>query len=543
MKIIDSIFKQKKYNTTAIVEIILNLFGIKYTKDKIYDLLENHIDYPSLLALKELLLYYGINSAAIRKGIYNYSDFETPFVALIQHEHWANPEYVLIRDVVDDTIIYFDPIDHIEKSKKITIFEGLDKGIVLLLDSEHCKDEPGYLENKKTSDIKKLKLRFPYYVLFVFTLTSLIHQLFATNLNWLSLIFTITSCIGFGLCSLLILYEIDEHNPFLKEVCGGKTKKGNCGEILDSKGAKFLGISWVTWGGSFFATFYILQLIFSGQPENTIIWAMLCIIVSPFIIYSLYYQAIVARQWCVLCLGVQLIIFINAFFSLIYVLSMLPVLPNSWSSYTVPIFVGLLVLHSIGTVTMLLKKSKDSTGFEKRWRKLKYNPEIFKFLLQRNENIPFQVEGLGLVIGNPTAKREIVKVCNPYCGPCSKAHPELDSLIEKNSDVKLRIIFTASGETDDIKTAPVRLLLAIEEKYGTLLTRQALSDWYSLKEKDYNSFAERYIMNDNLGDQDEKIMAMRDWVDKMKIRATPTIFIDGYELPDGYRITELKNIL
>jgi len=48
-------------------------------------------------------------------------------------------------------------------------------------------------------------------------------------------------------------------------------------------------------------------------------------------------------------------------------------------------------------------------------------------------------------------------------------------------------------------------------------------------------------MNGELTLQKEKIYAMRAWCDSMKIRVTPTIFVNGAELPESYLIAELKN--
>lgn len=112
----------------------------------------------------------------------------------------------------------------------------------------------------------------------------------------------------------------------------------------------------------------------------------------------------------------------------------------------------------------------------------------------------------------------------------------------KGRKVKIRIIFTASGEESDKKTAPVQHLLAIQEKYGLHQVQQALDDWYLADEKNYEKFAKKYPMNGELKNQKDKIIAMRDWCDNMKIRATPTIFINGSELPDTYLISELKNL-
>lgn len=106
------------------------------------------------------------------------------------------------------------------------------------------------------------------------------------------------------------------------------------------------------------------------------------------------------------------------------------------------------------------------------------------------------------------AKNEIIKVCNPYCGPCSKAHPELEEIIERNPDVKICVVFTATGEERDMRTAPVSHFLAIEGKYGSERAREALDAWYLSEEKNYEQFSSKYPMNGELGEQYDKIKAM-----------------------------------
>lgn len=72
-------------------------------------------------------------------------------------------------------------------------------------------------------------------------------------------------------------------------------------------------------------------------------------------------------------------------------------------------------------------------------------------------------------------------------------------------------------------------------------TRSHLRDnWYMAKAKDYPVFAKKYPMNGELQLQKDKIKAMHHWCDQMKIRATPTLFINGYELPESYQVNELK---
>ena len=50
-------------------------------------------------------------------------------------------------------------------------------------------------------------------------------------------------------------------------------------------------------------------------------------------------------------------------------------------------------------------------------------------------------------------------------------------------------------------------------------------------------------MNIDHAKQASKIEAMFKWCDDMEIIATPTIFINGYQLPDAYDIEDLQYFL
>jgi len=105
------------------------------------------------------------------------------------------------------------------------------------------------------------------------------------------------------------------------------------------------------------------------------------------------------------------------------------------------------------------------------------------------------------------------------------------------------MIFTAADDDEDMKAFPVRHLMAIAEKNNPVLLRNALDDWYNAKVKDYGQFASRYPMNGELAKQGQKLKAMKKWCGEVKITGTPTVFVNGYELPSQYRISDLKNLL
>jgi protein-disulfide isomerase len=70
-----------------------------------------------------------------------------------------------------------------------------------------------------------------------------------------------------------------------------------------------------------------------------------------------------------------------------------------------------------------------------------------------------------------------------------------------------------------------------------------LDDWYFADKSEYEVFAAKYPMNKELKRQNEKLDAMRIWCDKTGINFTPTFFVNGYQLPEIYSVSDLKYFL
>ncbi|WP_164122321.1 vitamin K epoxide reductase family protein [Sphingobacterium sp. xlx-130] len=544
MSILNLFTVKKENDILNISKFLLRGLNVKFTSKNLSDKLVNHAEYPSLLSLKDILFDYSIESAAIRKGEYSYSDFETPFICSIQKEGWSKPSFTIVTKAEDNGIEYLEPLSNSIQSISLQDFEKIDKNIILLMDTSAAKDEPNLETNRTKERARKVSKRVPVYLTILALITSVGFSLsspFGIE-NGIGIGYILTSFIGLLASSLLLWHDIDAHNPFLKEVCGGNAKKMNCNAVLTSSKASFLGLSWSTWGFAYFACFFVTQILFPANISFIALWSTLSIIAAPYILFSIYYQGKIVKQWCPLCIAVQAVLAVNALIAVVFMVSgtyaLTAITPYST---IIVLLLGSSLLFAAYKAIPIFKSANDSKSYEKKWKNLRYNPEIFNALLDKAETVNYSVENLGIVVGNPNATNEIIKVCNPYCGPCAKAHPELEHIVNSNNDVKVRIIFTASGEEEDIKTPPVAHLLAIQQKLGVETVHTALDDWYMAPSKDYEAFAKKYPMNGELKQQTEKIQAMRDWCNDMKIRATPTIYINGRELPDNYNIADLKN--
>lgn len=540
-------FFHNSYNSNLLrsCSFLLEQYGITHTKKYLKELLENHNDDLSFLSIIDIVSEYGIESGAVHKGKSSYSDFDTPFICSIQQQNWPQAYFTVVTYCEGDKIIYLSPNSNKLKESSLLEFEKIDKEVILLFDDTHKKEEKNYKDNKEKEKNEALRSIIPIIFLGIIFLKSLITQVSATYYlpySWPAPVFLTTSGIGLLIAFLLLLHDVDSYNPFFKEVCGGGLGKSklNCNAVLSSSGSYFLGISWSIWGFSYFSTFFICQIIFSSSIPYLFLWAILSLVMVIFIPYSLYYQYKIVKQWCPLCLAILSVLVTNTVISSIFLTQQSKSLFN-WQTLFNVFTIGLGLLLFTYYAIPLLKKSIESKKYKNLWHQQRFNPDIFYALLVKRNQITVPVDGLGIVVGNPSATNEIIKVCNPYCGPCASAHLELEQLINKSTDVRLRVIFTASGEVNDRRTAPVAHLLSMQDKLDKQTVQKALDYWYRDPMKDYEAFAKKYPIKGELTPQKSKIYAMRNWCNEMDIRATPTIFINGYELPEGYRIDELKN--
>ncbi|EIM72397.1 vitamin k epoxide reductase, partial [Nitritalea halalkaliphila LW7] len=150
-------------------------------------------------------------------------------------------------------------------------------------------------------------------------------------------------------------------------------------------------------------------------------------------------------------------------------------------------------------------------------------------------------EGLGIMLKGGNAKYHVLKVCNPYCGPCANSHPILEELFA-SGNINLQVVFHPGGE-DAIKYKTISHIMAVAAQANQEQILKALDDWYLSEKKEYEAFAAKYPMNGELKTQESRTQDMLNWCEQENISYTPTIFINGHELPKAYSIEDLKYIL
>ena len=262
----------------------------------------------------------------------------------------------------------------------------------------------------------------------------------------------------------------------------------------------------------------------------------------PYAVFSIYYQWRIVKQWCVLCLVVQALLALGAINVVVNnFLFPFPYLSFSFIVYIVLLYLlPVLLWYTIKPQFLILQEAKNT---KREYLRIKFNTEIFDTLLKKQKPITGSIEGLGINLGNPAATNTLIKVCNPYCGPCAKAHLVIESLLEEVPNLNVKIIFTTPINSRHPFITTTRHLMTIDSEGNLSKTTEALDAWYNTNEKKYEHFAQNFPVEGNLLMHDDKIQNMHRWCTEMNIEYTPTLFINGYQLPSAYSIGDLRYFL
>jgi hypothetical protein len=534
-------FNQYEPNVKATI-FFLKQLKVTVNNTTVNETLQNHPDWPGLLCITDSLNKWNIPNGVGKIPIDKIDELPVPFAA---YTHDSESPLAIVTQINGETL----QVCQKDYNKSVTqLKEDFIKkwnGVYIIAEPNEHSGEVNYKVNKQKAFLNSLipVAAFVAMVLlsFLFINKMIVDNAALLTINTLGIyIQYFVLLAGVIVTALLLWYEVDKNNPILQKVCTGIVK-GNCNAILTGKQAKVF--SWLSWSevGFFYFAGSLLTLLF--VPNAVILLAWLNICALPYTVFSIYYQWKVAKQWCVLCLAVQALLLLgginvigsNFLLSFIhfsslqffYILSLFSLTPLIWF-----------------TIKPYVLKLQGAKNTKREYLRIKFNNEIFNTLLKKQKALTIPADGLGINLGNPAATNSIIKVCNPYCRPCAKAHPKIDALLEQIPNLKAQIIFNTTNNEQDRGSKPVKHLLAIaagdnDEK----MVKQSLDDWYLAEAKDYEVFAAKYPMNGELVKQADKIDAMEKWCNATDIAFTPTIFINGYQLPDAYSIEDLQYFL
>ncbi|MES2652543.1 MAG: thioredoxin domain-containing protein [Bacteroidota bacterium] len=534
-----NLFSPKKHNAIAVTELLLKKLNVKVSSGTIQQTLEDHPDFSSILAIYDSLIEWNIDSGTfhIKKDNFDRGELLFPFIA---HLNINGGVYILIKEFRNGQYIYSDET---HQNAIITEVDFLAKwsGNVLYAIANQNSGERDFQLNQIKDTYNAIKTPLLIITLLILMFVS-IH---INNLNVGYSALLILKLIGLGTSILLLMHSINANNLLIQNLCS-LGKKNNCNAILKSDAAKVT--NWLTWSevGFFYFAGSFLAAIFA--PPYLFLLAWLNILALPYTVYSIAYQY-KNKNWCVLCCAVQVILVLEFIIftlgSFGFTLWSLPA-DMQVLNFGVPFFYLILAflvpILTWSIIKPILLKATLAEPLKQQLQKFKYNSDLFRQALQSQVKYSITEEIMPIVLGNPNAETVITMVSNPFCAPCAKAHQVIDEWLSSRDDLQVKIIFSTADHDNDEKTKVARHISALGLLKDTSLVKNALNDWYLQNSKKYEQWAAKYPV-ENLDKMNEVTQRQKAWCKITEITFTPTIFVNGYKLPDPYQLQDLKYLM
>ena len=193
------------------------------------------------------------------------------------------------------------------------------------------------------------------------------------------------------------------------------------------------------------------------------------------------------------------------------------------------------------TLTLLLPKLTEGnqvSQLRQEINSIKSNEDVFKTLLTQQPCYEVSNSDSQILFGNPDAQLKVSILTNPFCNPCAKMHARVETLLkETKGNACIQYIFSAFNK--DLEYAN-RYFTAIYLEKGNTVAWQLYTDWFANGKALKEAFFENLHFDMTNPAIEEEFQKHQSWKEKTQLRATPTIIVYSYKLPDNYKIEDLR---
>ncbi len=465
-------------------------------------------------AAADVLDEMGIDNVSLVVKKESLYELPVPFLA---YTGLNNGEFVIVNDV--------------ERKAKDKEFQQHWNGIVVLIEKPSDWLHEGNEKALRREKRKLLQLRLSLLAIVTFAAVALLSTF---SIQIAVLLFV--SLAGLGVAILIVQQELGIGSEIAEQLCGAGIRS-NCNQVIHSK--KSQPNRWFSWSDAgivYFSAF--LLLLVSGFSVSRL--SLLTATASPFIFFSVFYQWKIEKKWCVLCLLVVMVL-LAQFVLLLPDLQLVDanVLLAGPLSFAAFVF-AILSTSWLLVIKPVLQNNRRLVNTNYSLLRFKRNPVVSHALIKQQRRVDISPFEHDLQLGDPFSSTQVVVACNAYCMPCAKTHKILHGILEKK-DIGLTIRFLCWPDNkDNASTQAVEYLMQLMMNKRTAYKKNVLDTWF--ENMDMGKFRELYPFSDK-----KEVMSLlrqqKEWTDKAKIAFTPTIFINGYELPEQYRLDDLYAVI
>jgi uncharacterized membrane protein len=473
----------RKDTTAFVATRLIKKLSIPVTEKTIVEELQMHPDRGTLLAISEVFDRFYIPNEAFRVQVDELTKIACPFII---HLTYKGGKFAILTHIDEEKAIISNEsfTNHIVSRE---VFNKAYNGTALVAEAAADSGQKDYRQRRQNEILDVI--RIPFIVSCLLLIMILVLLKASSILTWNTGLLILLKSAGLIISTLLLIQSVDSANPLVQFICS-HSEKVDCNRILTSPAARLhSALSWSEVGFFYFGGTWLTLLFNSGSLMLIQFLGIFNLLALPYTFYSIYYQARIAKAWCLLCCIVQALLWLEFFAFLPNILHPLAFpgtheITNLFIATIIPVLLWAFIKP-------YLLQSKQAQSLKLNLNRFKFNHSLFSKLLseQPAHNIPN--DEFSITLGNKNAEHTITMVSNPYCQPCSFTHKLLDQWLSDKEDMRLQIIFHSfNDEEKSVKVA--KHFLSLQAKQDEHLLKQALHDWYDQKYKNYEYLATRY---------------------------------------------------
>jgi uncharacterized membrane protein len=500
MHLVKKLLVQSKYSNTV---------------ENFEDLFSSHPNYPSLFAITDSLNILGIDNVAIK----------------IPKEQFVELPEIFLTLYKSDLVLLFKGGDSVtienEKGKrtKLSFNEFLSDWDQIII-----AVEPN--ETKQLPTVNNFK--WLTYTLLALSLISASIYLNGYTVN--SLFLFATSILGLILSVLILQEKLDIKTELVSKFCNLKPD-ASCDSVIKSDQSQIT--SWLS--------FTDLPLLFFGinffalltQPEQSAsLISGLSLLAIPFLVYSIWIQKAKIKKWCLLCLAVSGVVFIQGvglvFSPLTVFIADLPIGVFAYLFSFVLIFSGWMLLKPV------LEKGVNTSKEVKKLKRLKRNFKVFQSLTKEVASEIELHKLKGIEFGNPNFSTNIILFLSPSCGHCHKAFEDAYKLYQRYPEsVYLNVLFNVNPENEQNPFSFVVENLLVINANDPEKGHEALIDWH-INKIGLEAWKEKWKVSVHDMLVNNEIHNQYNWCLKNELNYTPVKIVNSRLFPEEYEISDLQ---
>jgi protein-disulfide isomerase len=359
------------------------------------------------------------------------------------------------------------------------------------------------------------------------------------HFNVIVFLLSLVSLTGAFICGLAVLRSIDKNDPLSAKWCD-TAGRFDCDKVLKSVVfSKYIYAGDI--GLIYFSGVYLFLLL--SSITNQCALALEVLTLPSFLAFatslaSLWYQWRVIKSWCKICLMVAAVIWLQ---TIVVGQAALNTLfhPQECMPAAALLLVSLLLTAAWLFIKPVIVRADQANAIRKQLRTWKRNPEMFIALQKQQPGIDVSSWQGDFILGAPEAPVQIMAAMSLYCKGCINEYRRLERLLHlSRQHVAVTIRFKHIADKNPGNTMALQYILRKYAEAGTQEEKQKiLRVWFA--NRDLGKCRRELGNIVSAGNCEELLQQNERWFSDNKITRTPTVFVNGHQLAELYRITDL----